>query len=200
MKKILHIISSPRGEASFSIKLGKAIIEKIQAANPGSTLKVHDLTNSPFPHLEEVHLKSFFTPAESRTPELVAAVKHSEEAISELIDADIIVIGAPLYNFSIPSTLKTWIDHICRAGITFKYDANGAEGLIKGKKIYIALSSGGIYSEGPMQEMDYAVPYLKNMLSFLGMADITVVRVEGTSIPGIQNDALQKGIDSVQIN
>jgi FMN-dependent NADH-azoreductase len=200
MKKILHIISSPRGEASLSIKLGNAIIEKIKAEYPGSTVKESNLVKQQFPHLEEAHLTSFFTPAESRTPANIAAVRHSEEAIQEIKDADIIVIGAPLYNFSIHSALKAWIDHIVRAGITFKYDENGPEGLLKGKKAYIALSSGGIYSDGPMKSLDFVEPYLKHILSFIGLTDITVFRVEGSSIPGVQDTALEKGISSIRLN
>lgn len=200
MKKILHIISSPRGEASLSIKLGNAVIEKIKAEYPGSTVKESNLVTQQFPHLEEAHLTSFFTPAENRTSANIAAVKHSDEAIHEIMDADIIVIGAPIYNFSIHSTLKAWIDHVVRAGITFKYDENGPEGLIKGKEVYIALSSGGIYSEGPMQPLDYVEPYLKTILGFIGLTDITVFRVEGASIPGVQDTALEKGISSIHLN
>jgi len=200
MKKILHIISSPRGEASMSIKLGYAIIEKIKTEYPGSTVKENNLVEKHFPHLEEAHLTSFFTPAESRTPEDMAAVKHSDDAINEIRDADIIVIGAPLYNFSIHSTLKAWLDHVVRAGVTFKYDENGPEGLIKGKKVYIALASGGIYSEGPMKPFDFAEPYLKHMLSFIGLTDISVFRVEGSAIPGIKDTALEKGISSIHLN
>jgi len=200
MKKILHIISSPRGEASLSIKLGNAIIEKIKAEHPGSTVKEINLVTQPFPHLEEAHLASFFTPAENWTSENIAAIKYSEDAIQEILDTDILVIGAPLYNFSIPSNLKAWIDHIVRKGITFKYDENGAEGLIKGKKVYIALSSGGIYSDGPMQPFDYAEPYLKFILTFIGLTDISVFRAEGSSIPGMQDTALEKGISSINLN
>ncbi|MDT3403728.1 FMN-dependent NADH-azoreductase [Mucilaginibacter terrae] len=148
--KILHLISSPRGEASFSIKLGNAIVEKLQASNPGSTVKTHNLANKPFPHLEEVHLNSFFTPVENHSPEQKAAIKHSDDAIAELQEADVIVIGAPLYNFNIHSTLKAWIDHIARAGKTFSYSEAGPEGLVKGKKVYVAISSGGVYTEGPV--------------------------------------------------
>jgi len=200
MKKILHIISSPRGGDSLSIKLGNAIIEKIKAEHPGSTVKESNLVTQPFPHLEEAHLASFFTPAENWTSENIAAIKHSEDAIQEILDTDIIVIGAPLYNFSIPSNLKAWIDHIVRKGATFKYDENGAEGLIKGKKVYIALSSGGIYSDGPMQPFDYAEPYLKFILTFIGLTDISVFRAEGSSIPGMQDSALEKGISSINLN
>lgn len=200
MKKILHIISSPRGEASFSIKLGNAIIEKIQAEHPGSTVIENDLVNKHFPHLEEAHIASFFTPAEQRTAEHAAAIIHSDQSIQEILDADIIVIGAPMYNYTIHSSLKAWLDHIVRAGVTFRYDENGPEGLIKNKKVYIAETSGGIYSEGPMQSYDFIAPLLKAVLGHIGMTDVSVFRVEGTGIPGIQDTALEKGINSIYLN
>ena len=184
----------------MSIKLGNAIIEKIKAEYPGSTVKESNLITQQFPHLEEAHLASFFTPAESRTPANIEAIKHSDEAIQEIRDADIVVIGAPLYNFSIHSSLKAWIDHIVRSGVTFKYDENGPEGLLKGKKVYIALASGWVYSDGPMQSFDFVEPYLKHILSFIGLADISVFRVEGSAIPGIQDTALEKGISSIHLN
>jgi FMN-dependent NADH-azoreductase len=196
---ILHIISSPRKGESYSIKLANGLIEKLQAANPGSTVKVHDLASKPFPHLEEAHLQSFFTPAEGRTPEQQEAVRHSDEAIAEIMAADTIVIGAPLYNFGIPSTLKAWVDHIARAGVTFRYTATGPEGLVKGKKVYVAMSSGGVYSEGPSAAYDFVAPYLKAVLGFLGMTDVTVARVEGTAIPDLQATAFEKGLASVNI-
>ena len=197
--KILQLISSPRGAASYSTQLANGMVEKLVAANPGSSVKVHDLTNTPFPHLEEAHLQSFFTPAEGRSPEQQAAVRHSEEAIAELMDADIIVIGAPLYNFGISSTLKAWIDHISRAGITFSYASGTPVGLVTGKKIYVAMSSGAVYSEGPMTSYDFVAPYLRTILGFLGMTDVTVVRVEGTNIPALKEGALVKALDSVSL-
>lgn len=200
MKKILHIISSPRGAASMSIKLGNAIIEKIQATYPGATVTESNLVKKQFPHLEESHLAAFFTPAESRSAENQEAIRHSDEAIQEIQNADIIVIGVPFYNFGIHSTLKAWIDHIARAGVTFKYGENGPEGLIKDKKVYLAIASGGIYSDGPMQGFDFAAPYLKSVLGFLGMTDVSVFRVEGASIPVIQDSALEKGIESIIID
>ncbi|RKS19184.1 FMN-dependent NADH-azoreductase [Flavobacterium endophyticum] len=200
MKKILHIISSPRGDASMSIKLGNAIIEKLQAAYPDSQVKEHDLLKDRFPHLDEMHIASFFTPEENRSAQNKEAIRPSDEAIQEITDADIIVIGTPLFNFGIPSSLKAWIDHIARAGVTFKYDENGPEGLVKGKKVYVAMASGGIYSDGPMASYDFAVPYLKSALGFLGMTDITVYRVEGTMIPTIQDTALEKAVDGILIS
>jgi FMN-dependent NADH-azoreductase len=200
MKKILHVISSPRGNDSFSIKLGNAIVEKIQTAHPGSTVKESNVVDLKFPHLEESHITSFFTPPEHRTDNHRAVLEHSDTAISEIMNADIIVIGAPMYNYGINSALKAWLDHIIRVGVTFKYSAEGLEGLVKNKKVYIAQSSGGIYSEGPMQSHDFAAPYLKTVLAHIGLTDVTVFRAEGTSMPGVQDTALEKGINSISLN
>lgn len=197
--KILHLISSPRGEASYSRKLGNVTVEKLQAANPDSTLKIHDLTKTVFPHLEEVHLNSFFTPLESHTPELTEAIKHSDEAIAELKDADVMVIDVPMYNFSIPSTLKTWIDHIARAGQTFRYTEKGPEGLVKNKKVYLAISTGGVYTEGAMKAYDFTEPYVRTVLGFLGMTDVKAFRVEGTNMPALRDNALNKATESIKL-
>ena len=196
---ILNVISSPRGDQSVSIKLANGIIEQLQDANPGSTVTTRDLATHPFPHLEAAKLQSLFTPAPDRTPEQREAAKHSDDAIAEVMAADVIVIGAPLYNFSIPSVLKAWIDHIARAGITFKYVDGKPQGLVTGKKVYVAMSSGGIYSDGPAAGYDFVAPYLKAVLGFLGMTDVTVVRAEGIAIPGVQDKALEKALDSVSV-
>lgn len=200
MKKILHIISSPRKGESFSIKLGNAIVSGIVAKYPGSTITTANLIDMQFPHLEEAHITSFFTPEDARTPEHWAAVKHSNDAIKQIMDADIIVVGAPLYNFNIHSTLQAWINHIVRRGITFIYGENGPQGLIFGKKLYIAVASGGVYSQGPMQHLDFVTPYLKTIFGFLGLTDMSIFRIEGTSIPVVQDTALQKGLDSIVID
>ncbi len=197
--KILNIISSPRKGASNSIKLADGIIEKLKQANPDATVKVKDLTSKPFPHLEEAQLNAFFTPADQHTPENKEAIRHSDEAIAEIKDADVIVIGAPVYNFNIPSTLKAWIDHIARAGVTFKYTENGPVGLIEGKKAYIATTSGGVYSDGPYKSADFVPPYLQTILGFLGITDVTLVRAEGFSVPGVQDTALSKALDNFNV-
>jgi FMN-dependent NADH-azoreductase len=197
--KILHLITSSRGKASNSLQLGNAIVEKLQAAHPGSTVVTHDLTATPYAHLEEVNVQSYFTPQEERTPELIAAIKNSDAAIAELMAADVIVIGVPMYNFSIPSTLKTWIDHVARRGVTFSYSEKGAEGLVKGKKVYLAISSGAIYSEGPMKSYDFTESYLRAVLGFMGMTDITAIRAEGMSIPHVKEHAMDKAIASIAV-
>jgi len=199
MKSILHLISSPRGDESFSIKLAHAIIEKLQDKYPDNSVEEQDLLESNVPHLNTAHLRSFFTPAEHMTPEDHDAIQYSDEAISQLMAADIIIIGAPLYNFGVPSTLKAWIDHIARAGKTFSYSAAGAEGLVKGKKVYIAMSAGAVYSEGDWQSYDFVSPYLRAMLGFLGMTDLEIIRVEGVNIPGLKEHALKKAIANINI-
>ncbi|ANI90498.1 FMN-dependent NADH-azoreductase [Arachidicoccus ginsenosidimutans] len=199
MSKILHLISSPRGNESVSIKLGNAIVEKVKAANPGSTVKEVDLSKINLPHLGEEHLISFFTPEEKRTPEHLEAIKYSEEFIKDLFDADVVVFGVPMYNFSIPSSLKSWIDHVARAGVTFQYTANGPEGLVKGKKAYLAVATGGVYSDGPYKPYDFAVPYLQGVLGFIGITDVTVYRAEGLSVSELAPTALQKAVDTIAI-
>ncbi|PJJ60931.1 FMN-dependent NADH-azoreductase [Hymenobacter chitinivorans] len=197
--QILQIISSAQGANSFSTRLSQGIIDKLLAAEPGSRVVVRDVAAQPFPHLEEAHLQAYLTPTEGRSPEQQQAVQHSDEAIAQVMAADVLVIGVPFYNFSIPSSLKSWLDHLTRAGITFRYTPTGPEGLITGKKVYLAVASGGIYSDGPMQAYDFATPYLRLVLRFLGLTDVTLARVEGVKLPDFQATALQKGIDSVAV-
>ena len=199
MSKILTIISSPRKEASNSIKLANAIVDRLREKDPAAAVHVRDLTDKPFPHLEEVHLNAFFTPIEKHTDADKEAIRHSNEAIAELMDADTIVIGAPMYNFGISSVLKSWLDHIARAGITFKYTAEGPVGLLTGKKAYIAVASGGVYSSGPATSADFVVPYLKLILGFIGITDVTVFRAEGFAMSDLKDEALDKAIDSITI-
>lgn len=200
MKKILNIQSSPRGAASQSIQLANIVLDKLRAAHPDAVVETVDLVNTHFPHLEESHLTSFYTPVEKHSERERVAVRHSNESIQAIRDADILVIGAPMYNFTIHSALKAWIDHIVRHGITFRVSETGAEGLIKGKKVYLVISSGGVYSDGPMKPMDFVEPYLRMILGFIGLTDITVYRVEGLNVPGVKETALEKAGAAVSVD
>jgi FMN-dependent NADH-azoreductase len=200
MKNILHLISSIQGSESYSIKLGHAIIEKIQAKYPDSTLEEVNLVESKIPHLTPDILRSFFIPEDQLTEDDKKSIQLSNEFVKQLLAADIIVIGAPLYNFTIHSSLKAWIDHITRAGITFGYGENGTVGKVTGKKIYVAMSSGGVFSEGPGKANDFVVPYLKSFLGFLGMTDLTAFRAEGLKVPSVKETAMQKAIESIVID
>ena len=198
-KKVLRIISSPRGEASVSRKLGSEIVSKIKTRYPGSIVTEWDLVKMTFPHLQEEQINLFFTPTESLTSEQAKVLENSNDAIAELQNTDIVVIDAPMYNFTVTSYLKAYLDHIVRYGITFATTPNGVEGLIKNKKVYVAISSGFIYTEGAFQSFDLLTPYLKAMLGWLGMTDVTFFRAEGVNMPAFQDEALQKAIDSVTI-
>jgi FMN-dependent NADH-azoreductase len=200
MKNVLRLISSPRGEASVSIKLGNAIIDKIKAKYPDSAVKERNLAKDVFPHLDEVLIGSFFTPAENQSAEQKEAIRRSDEAIAELQEADILVIDTPMYNFTIASTFKTYLDHIVRRGVTFQASEKGIEGLLKNKKVYLAFSSSGVYSSESMeQSYDFAVPLIKLIFGWIGITDIAVFRAEGFRYPHLQENALQKGIESITI-
>jgi FMN-dependent NADH-azoreductase len=195
MQHILLVDSSPRGAASFSRKLSNAIIEKLRAKHPKATVRVRDSTVNPTPHLEESHLAALFSPPEKPSEKDKVAIRHSDAAIAEIMAVDTIVIGVPMYNFSI----KAWIDHIARAGHTIRYADSGVEGMVKGKKIFLAVATGGKYSDRPMKSHDFTEPYLRAILGFLGMNDVTVFRVEGVTIPDQQNTALDKAIQSIRV-
>lgn len=199
MKKILNVISSPRGAASHTIQLAEALVDSLQAAYPGSTVKTVNLVEKRFPHLEESHIAGFFMPPEQQTGQHKEALRHSDEAIQDVLEADILVIGAPMYNFSIPSALKAWIDHIVRKGVTFSYSEKGVEGMVKGKKVYLVESSGGVFSEGALKEKDFVEPYLRWILGFIGLTDVTTLRVEGTSVPGIREQAMEKALAGIRV-
>lgn len=200
MKNILHLISSIQGKDSHSIKLGHAIVEKVQEKYPESTLQEVNLVDLEIPHLNPAVLRTFFIPLEQLTEDEKESIRFSDEAVKQLMAADIIVIGAPLYNFTIHTSLKAWIDHITRAGITFGYGENGPVGKVTGKKVYVAMTSGGIFSEGPGQANDFVAPYLKSFLGFLGMTDLTVFRAEGLKVPTLKEHAMDKAIESIQID
>ncbi|WP_293778247.1 FMN-dependent NADH-azoreductase [uncultured Oxalicibacterium sp.] len=182
MTKILLINSSVRQNDSVSRKVTAEFVQKWQAREPGVVVTERDVAAQPLPHLTEQTLGAFFTPAEQRTPEQADIAKLSETLVQELFDADVIVIGAPMYNFSITSGLKAWIDHVARAGVTFKYGESGPVGLLQGKKVYVFTAAGGVYSAGPAQSMDFLGTYLRTVLGFIGLTDITFVSSEGLAM------------------
>ncbi|MBB3119493.1 FMN-dependent NADH-azoreductase [Pseudoduganella violacea] len=181
MANVLYINSSVRSSGSLSRQLSAEFIAKWRAANPGDTIVERDLAAQPVPHLSEDMMGAFFTAPEQRNAAQAAVVKTSDALVAELFAADVIVIGAPMYNFSISSTLKAWIDHIARAGLTFKYTENGPLGLVQGKKVYVFTASGGVYSDGPGSGFDFLSTYLRAALGFLGMSDIRFIQAEGVA-------------------
>jgi FMN-dependent NADH-azoreductase len=182
MTRLLHISSSPLPAASKSRAVADEFVAAWKAARPDTVVTERDLVASAIPHFGTDLITAFGTPAEQRSPEQAAAIARADEIIAEVEAADVVVIGAPMHNFSISSTLKAWIDHLARAGRTFRYTAAGPEGMLTGKKAFVILSRGGIYSEGPAQAMDFQEPYLRAVLGFLGLTDVTFIRAEGLNV------------------
>ncbi|NEI97184.1 FMN-dependent NADH-azoreductase [Rhizobium ruizarguesonis] len=194
MSSILLLTSSPRAE-SLSTPIAVDLAEKLKNQNPGSVVVRRDLAATPLPHIDDLFTGAIRKPAEARTAEETVAVKTSDELVNELLAADTIVISTGLINFNIYSSLKTWIDNVARAGLTFKYTESGPVGLATGKKVYVVLASGGVYSQGPAAPLNHAVPYLKSVLGFLGITDIETIYVEGLAFGP---EAAEKAIDAAK--
>ena len=187
---ILQINSSPRRDASQSTRLATRVVLRLREAHPGAVVTVRDLGRAPHPELDEATLDALFTPAEKRTPEQAARVALDDALIAEIQAADIVVLGVPMYNFGISAQLKNWIDAISRAGVTFRYSEKGPEGLLEGKKAFVALTRGGRYRNTPA---DSQVPYLRTVLAFLGITDVHFVYAEGLAMGA---EAAEKSIAS----
>lgn len=179
---ILLITSSPRGAASHSTRIATEFADKLLAADPSNTLVVRDLVANPLPHIDADYSTGIYTPVEARTARQAEVVGVSDAVVDEVFAADTIILATGFINFNISSTLKSWVDHVARSGKTFAYGENGPKGLVTGKKVYIVLASGGIYSEGAAVQMDHAIPYLRSVLGFVGMTDVDVIRIEGVGM------------------
>lgn len=189
---ILQINSSARrlqdGQGSYSTLLANELVAGLIARHPGATTLVHDLSAAPLPAMDEAALGALFTPVEQRSAAQQARVAINDARIAELQAADVIVLTAPMINFGIPSQLKHWIDAVARAGVTFRYGANGPEGLVTGKKVYVVTSRGGLHRDQPS---DQVVPHLKVVLAFLGLTDVEFVYAEGM---GMGEAAVAQGL------
>ena len=189
--KLLHIDSSILSKASASRELSAAIVTALTRAMPNLEIVRRDLDADPIPHLDSRLLAAV-------RPEIAAGpVTHTDgkdaAALEEFLDADIVVIGAPMYNFTIPSQLKAWLDRILIAGKTFRYDETGAKGLAGGKKVIIASSRGGLYAPGtPQAAHDFQETYLRTILGFIGIEDIEIVRAEGLAYGPEQREAAMR--------
>ena len=191
--KLLHIDSSPLADASVSRNLTRLAVERWLATHPGTTVDYLDLVANAPTHLSADSL-GFAQPADA--PGLTPAQRQenelSERLVRQFLEADVVVVGAPLYNFAIPSQLKAWIDRITQAGRTFRYTAQGAEGLAAGKTVIIVSTRGGVYSGSPaMEAMEHQESYLKALFGFLGITDIRIVRAEGLAMG---NDSRAKAL------
>ncbi|MGB3874375.1 FMN-dependent NADH-azoreductase [Shinella zoogloeoides] len=179
---VLHIDSGILGDHSVSRRLTAAVAAQIEADQPGATVTYRDLVANPLPHLSGAHLMAANAKPEEVDAQVAAEVEESKVVLDEFLAADTVVLGVPMYNFSLPSQLKAWIDRVAVAGKTFRYTAEGPEGLAKGKKVIIVSTRGGHYSAGPAAVMDHQESYLKTVLGFFGITDIEIVRAEGLNL------------------
>lgn len=194
--KILQINSSARAEGSHSTRLANTLVERLRATSPEATLIVRDLGRTPHPMLDEAALQALFSPADQRTPEHAARVALDDALIAEIQAADVVVLGVPMYNFGVPAQLKNWIDAISRVQVTFRYTDKGPEGLLTGKKVYVALTRGGLYRNTPN---DSQTPYLKTFFGFLGMSDVRFVYAEGLAMgPEAERNALASALSQIE--
>lgn len=172
--KLLHLDSSIQGAASASRAISAAVVEHLRAADPSLNITYRDLAASPLPHITLAGLAS----------------PDAQQVLKEFLDADIVVIGAPMYNFGVPSQLKAWIDHIAIAGQTFQYGPEGVVGLAAGKRVVVALSRGGYYGAGsPAAAVEHAETYLRAVLGFIGITDPQVIAAEGLAMGAEQREA-----------
>jgi FMN-dependent NADH-azoreductase len=187
--KLLHIDTSILGQNSVSRQLTAAIVARLQAVHPALEIRYLDLGAEPLAHLSGAHLAA----AQGATPESAALaldLQRGREALETFLAADIIVVGAPMYNFTVSSQLKAWIDRVCVAGKTFRYGDTGPQGLAGGKKVIIASSRGGFYGpQTPAAALEHQESYLRGVFAFLGITEVTFVRAEGVNISPDQRQA-----------
>lgn len=176
MKSLLVINSSAAREGSVSRELVEFAVDRLLQGSPRASVKRRDLGANPVPHLEVATLEG--VRGKPSTPAEHAARALSDELIAELRAADTIVIGAPMYNFGVTTSLRAWFDHVLRAGETFSYSSEGPRGLLEGKRVIVIEARGGQYSEGPAAVMDFQEPYLRHLLGFVGIKDVTFVHAE----------------------
>lgn len=176
MNNVLVLNSSVSGEASVSRMLVEDAVKHLLDANPGAAVTCRDLGDTPIPHLTPATVAGIRATAGTQAE--MSARTLSDELIAELRAADVIVIGAPMYNFSIPSSLRAWFDHVLRPRVTFKYGEAGAQGMLTDKIAIVIEARGGLYSEGPTKAIDFQEPYLKQLLGFIGITDVTFVHAE----------------------
>ena len=192
MSNVLIIESSARQQGSFSRQLTQQFISQWQAAHPTDQVTVRDLALHPVPHLDANLLGGWMKPEAQRNADEQSSLQRSNELTDELLAADVLMLAAPMYNFAIPSTLKAWLDHVLRAGVTFKYTETGPQGLLTGKKAYVLTARGGLYAGSTS---DHQEPYLRQVLAFVGIHDVTFIHAEGMNLGG---DFQEKGLNQAK--
>ncbi len=186
MKTILQLNASILSDNGQSSRLANEFVAALRKDAPEAKLILRDLARDPVPHLDADRFGAFIAKPEARTLKQEAFVAYSDQLIGELKHADVIVLGLPMYNFGLPSTLKAYFDHVARAGVTFNYSATGPVGLLTGKKVYVLATRGGMYAGTPR---DTQTAYVRDFLAFLGIADVEFVYAEGLAISETSRNA-----------
>ena len=192
MSNVLIIESSARQQDSISRQLTQQFISQWQVAHPADRITVRDVALNPVPHLDANLLGGWMKPAEQRNDDEQVSLDRSNELTDELLAADVLVMAAPMYNFAVPSTLKAWLDHVLRAGVTFKYTDTGPQGLLTGKKAYVLTARGGLYAGSTT---DHQEPYLRQVMAFIGIHDVAFIHAEGMNLGG---DFQEKGLNQAR--
>ena len=187
--KVLHVDASILGESSVSRQLSSAIVERLRQAHPDIAVTYYDLGAQPIGHLTGAHLAAAGG-ASAENASLQQDVARGQQALEDFLGADIVVVGAPMYNFSVSSQLKAWIDRLAVAGKTFRYSKEGVQGLAGGKKVIVASSRGGFYGpDRPTAFLDHQETYLRGIFGFFGISDVTFIRAEGLNVSADQRKA-----------
>ena len=189
MATLLHIKTSLFGDNGQSAQLANSFVEKWQAENSDGVVIERDLASDPVPHLDAYRITALNSPAEERDADQEAVVSLADALLAEVKSADTIVIGLPMYNFNIPSQLKSWFDHLARAGVTFHYTEQGPVGLIEDKPVYLVATRGGLYAE---QGQDFQVDFVKQFLGFIGLKDTRLVLAEGLAMDTHRDQSLEQ--------
>jgi FMN-dependent NADH-azoreductase len=195
MKNILLVLGSPRDRASYSHQIGRRIVDDLKSRYPAAKIVVRNLAKEPLPDVTEAFTTGRVLGKDQRSAAEAKALVLSDVLVGELLAADVLVLATPMHNFGVSASVKAWIDHIVRPGVTFSYSDKGPMGLAAGKKAILVLARGGIYSEGSMKPYDFQEPYLRTVLGFIGMTDIKVVRIEGVALG---DDALRAAVTSAK--
>ena len=177
MSNVLLIISSPRAD-SYSTRAARELSQRLA---PGSTITVRDLNKKPLPHIDDAFAVARTRAPEELTADQRATLQLSDALIDELFKADVIIIASAMINFGVSSSLKAYIDHIVRPRVTFRYTDKRAEGLVKGKKAYLVVARGSVFSQAPMQALNFQDTYLRTVLGLIGITDVETVAIEGTA-------------------
>ena len=180
---ILCLFASPSPTQSVSRQAAESLIQRLRSQTPGGTVKIRNLADQPPPHWGAAEVAAAFTPPADRDAAAISALGLSDALCAELAHADVVVVASPMWNFSVPSCLKAWIDHVVRVGVTFKYGAQGPIGLLTGlRTVYVVEATGGTYLEAPARELNHVGPYLTQVFRFLGAQDVVTITAPGTAV------------------